>query len=125
VTLATERKSDVPNLRYGASFHIRVVRRVDESVTLLLLGELDITSMAQFEQVISEVLSVRPKELIFDLTQSEFVCAQGYAAIGQCSSEVHVGLRSRTALASKVLAIYGYERVGIAVEEVPDVKVSC
>ena len=122
MTLATLRGSHVPNLRYGTSFHIRVVRRDDESVTLVLLGELDITSMVQFERVVTEVLSASPNELIFDLTQSQFISAQGYAAIGRCSSEVPVRLRSRTTLASKVLAIYGYERVEIAVEGEPDVK---
>jgi hypothetical protein len=81
--------------------------------------------MAQFERVITEVLSASPKELIFDLTQSQFISAQGYAAIGRCSSEVPVMLRSRTTLASKVLAIYGYERVEIAVEGEPDVKAPC
>ena len=78
--------------------------------------------MAQFEQMIAEVLSGSPKELVFDLTRSQFISAQGYAAIGRCSSEVPVKLRSRTTLASKVLSIYGYERVEIAVEGEPDVK---
>lgn len=125
MTLAAVRGSHVPNLWYGTSFHIRVVRRDGKSVTLVLLGELDITSMVQFERVIIEVLAASPKELIFDLTQSQFISAQGYAAIGRCSSEVPVRLRSRTTLASKVLAIYGYERVEIAVEGEPDVKAPC
>ena len=90
------------------------IRRDDGSVALLLLGDLDITSMAQFERMITEVLSGSPKELIFDLTQSQFISAQGYAAIGHCSLEVPV-VRSRTVLASKVLAIYGYEQVAIAI----------
>ena len=78
-----------------------------------------------FKRIISEVLWDEPRELIFDLTQSQFVSAQGYAAIGHCSPEVPVRVRSRTALASKVLAIYGYERVEIAIEREPDVKVQC
>ena len=119
------RERDVSNLRYGTSFHIRVVWRDDKSVTLVLLGELDVISMAQFERVIAKVLSASPKELIFDLTESQFVSAQGYAAIGHCTSEVAVRLRSRTALASKVLAAYGYERVEIAIERGPGLKVSC
>jgi anti-anti-sigma regulatory factor len=123
--LATLRESHVPNLRYGTSFHIRVVRRDDESVTLVLLGELDITSMAQFERAIAEVLATSAKELIFDLTQSQFISAQAYAAIGHCSSKVPVKVRSRTALAAKVLAIFGYERVEIAVEGEAEVKVPC
>ncbi len=88
----------------------------DGSVALLLLGELDITSMVQFERALAEVLSGNPKELIFDLTQSQFISAQGYAAIGRCNLEVPVRVRCRTRLASKVLAIYGYERVAIALE---------
>ena len=43
------------------------------SVALLLLGELDITSMVQFERTITEVLSGNPKQLIFDLTHSQFI----------------------------------------------------
>jgi hypothetical protein len=119
VRAATLRESQVPNLHYGTSFQIRVVHRDDGSVALLVLGELDITSMAQFEQMIAEVLSGSPKELVFDLTRSQFISAQGYAAIGHCSLEVPVRVRSRTGLASKVLAIYGYERVAIAVEREP------
>ena len=125
VRAATPRKSAVPNLRYGSSFQIRVLHRDDESVALLLLGELDVTSMAQFERMITEVLSDSPKELTFDLTHSQFISAQGYAAIGRCSLEVPVLVRSTTDLASKVMAVYGYERVAIAVEGGPDRKPSC
>ena len=89
--------------------------RDDGSVALLLLGELDITSMVQFERMITEVLSGNPKQLIFDLTHSQFISAQGYAAIGRCSPEVPVEVWSSTDLASKVLAIYGYEQVAIAI----------
>ena len=78
--------------------------------------------MVQFERTITEVLSGNPKQLIFDLTHSQFVCAQGYSAIGRCSSELPVEVRSRTDLASKVLAIYGYERVAIAMEREPDMN---
>ena len=81
--------------------------------------------MAHFEPVITEVLSANPKELIFDLTQCQFMSAQGYAAIGDCSSQVPVRLRSRTALAAKVLAIYGYERVTVLIERGPEVDVPC
>jgi hypothetical protein len=122
VKAATLRKSEVPNLRYGTSFRIRVLHRDDGSVALLLLGELDITSMVQFERMITEVLSGNPKQLTFDLTHSQFISAQGYAAIGRCSSEVPVEVRSGTDLATKVLAIYGYERVAIAIEREPDMN---
>ena len=81
--------------------------------------------MAEFERMVSEVLMGSPKELIFDLTQSQYVSAQGYAAIGRCSVEVPVMVRSRTGLASKVLATYGYERVAIAIERGPDVNLPC
>jgi anti-anti-sigma factor len=104
---------------------VRVVRRDDEAVVLLLFGELDITSMVQFERIIAEVLSRSPKELIFDLSQSQFISAQGYAVIGQCSLEVPVRVRSRTDLASKVLAIYGYDRVTMALDRGPDVDLPC
>jgi len=118
-------ENEVACLHYGTSFQVQVLRRRDDSVILSLIGELDITSMAQFQGIISEVLWNDPRELIFDLTQCAFVSAQGYAAIGRCSLEVPVRVRSRTALASKVLTIYGYERVAIAIEREPDVSPQC
>ena len=117
---STLRNSEAPNLWYGTSFQIRVSRRDDGAVVLQLLGDLDITSMVQFERMITEVLQGSPKELIFDLTQSQFVSAQGYAAIGHCSLAVPVRVRSRTLLASKVLAVYGYEQVAVAVDRESD-----
>jgi len=125
VKVATLRDSQAPNLQHGTSFQIRVIRRDDESVALRLLGELDIASMAEFERIVTEVLLGSPKELIFDLTRSQFVSAQGYAAIGRCSLEVPVTVRSRTGLASKVLVIYGYERVAIVIEGEPEVLLPC
>lgn len=113
---STLRKNEALNLQYGNSFYVRVSHCDDESVVLLLLGELDVTSMEQFERTITDVLSGNPKALTFDLTKSQFISAQGYAAIGQCSLELPVKVLCRTRLASKVLAIYGYERVAIAVE---------
>jgi anti-anti-sigma regulatory factor len=125
VRAATLRERAVPLLGYGTSFQVRVLRNDDEAVLLILFGELDVTSMVQFEQIITEVLSGSPKELIFDLSQSQFISAQGYAAIGHCSMEVPVRVRSRTALAAKVLAIYGYDRVTVATDRGPDVDLPC
>jgi anti-anti-sigma factor len=122
---ATPRERAVPLLGYGTSFQVRVLRRDDEAVLLILFGELDVTSMAQFERVITEVVSGSPKELIFDLSQCQFMSAQGYAAIGDCSMEVPVRVRSRTDLASKVLAIYGYDRVTVATDRGPNVDLPC
>jgi anti-anti-sigma factor len=122
---ATLRERAVPLLGYGTSFQVRVLRRDDEAVLLILFGELDVTSMAQFERVITEVVSGSPKELIFDLSQCQFMSAQGYAAIGDCSMEVPVRVRSRTDLASKVLAIYGYDRVTVATDRGPNVDLPC
>ena len=61
LSAATLRKSEVLHLHYGSSFQMRVIRRCDESVVLFLEGELDVTSMVQFERMITEVLSGRPK----------------------------------------------------------------
>lgn len=111
VSASTFRNSEGPSLQYGAALQIRVSRRDDDVSVVVLLGELDVTSMAQFESAIVELLSGEPKALIFDLTQSEFVSAQGYDAIGRCSLEVPVEVRSRTGVAARVLAVLGYEGV--------------
>ena len=117
--VAMLRNGEAPHLRYGTLFHVHVEHRDDESVVLLLLGELDVTSMETFERVVAEVLSSSPRALIFDLTQSEFISAQGFAAIGRCSSEVPVEIRSWTRLASRVLTVLGYERVEVFVGQAP------
>ena len=90
-----------------------------ERVVLKLLGELDIVSMARFERLLAEVLSSHPKELRFDLTQAQFISAQGYAAMGRCSLEVRVTVRSRTELASRILATYGYDEVMMVISQPP------
>lgn len=100
-------------LQHGDVFRIRVNNRNDEVCILELSGELDIVSMAYFERVLAEVLSRRPREITFDLTDAQFISAQGYSAIGRCSLEVRVAVLSRTELASKILGAYGYDRVVI------------
>jgi hypothetical protein len=57
--------------------------------------------------------------LIVDLTDCQFVSAQGYATIGRCSLHTPVEVRSRTALASRVFAIYGYDGVTTVMTPTP------
>jgi hypothetical protein len=85
----------------------------------MLLGELDITSMNRFEAAVTEVLSSNPALLIFDLTRSEFVSAQGYDAIGRCSLRLPVQVRSRTGVAARVFTVLGYERVDVVIAPEP------
>lgn len=111
----TLRKDEAPNLQYGTEFNVHPVRRDDGSVVLFLVGELDVTSMAQFERAVDAVLSSNPRELIFDLSRSQFVSAQGYATMGRCSDQLPIEIRSRTGLAARVLTVLGYERVDVVV----------
>ncbi len=106
-------------------FQVRVLRDDDHRVVVELFGELDLVSMDRFEQVVAEVLSSRPRELIFDLTRSQFISIQGYAAIGRCSLAVHVSVRPGTELTSRILAICGYERVTIVPPRKPSPQGSC
>ena len=94
-------------------FQVRVIREDDRRSVVELFGELDLVSMDRFEQVVAEVLSSRPREVIFDLTRSRFISIQGYVVIGRCSQTFHVSVRPRTDLTSRILAICGYERVTI------------
>ncbi len=85
-------------------------------IVVELFGELDVVSMERFEGTVAELLSCHPSELLFDLTKSEFVCAQGYSVMGRCSAEVKVVVRSRSELSARVLALYGYEDVVVLTE---------
>jgi anti-anti-sigma regulatory factor len=125
MTLSTFQNSEPPHLQYGASFHIRVICSEHGASVLILLGELDITSLTQFELVITETLSTEPSGLVFDLTQSEFVSAQGYDAIGRCSLEIPVEVWSRTGVAAKVFGVLGYDRVNVVTTGTPLVDPRC
>ena len=109
-------RGQFPILHYGGAFAIRVIPSRDHVIVVELFGELDVVSMERFEGTVAEVLSGHPSELLFDLTQSEFVCAQGYSVIGRCSAQVKVAVRSRTELSARVLALYGYEDVMVLTE---------
>ena len=109
-TTATSGDHEQVTLQYGITIQIGIDRKNDGFVALVLLGELDITTMAQFDRVLAEVMSQKPKGLIFDVTRSQFISAQGYDAMGRCSLETYVEVRSGTDLAARVLASYGYER---------------
>ena len=98
---------------------VRVFSHDGERVVLKLCGELDVVWMAQFERLIAEVLSGHPKELRFDVTEARFISVQGYAAMGRCSPGVRVTVRSRNELASRVLAMCGYDQVMTVMSQPP------
>ncbi len=101
-------------------FRVRVIGDDQIRVVVELSGALDLVSIAEFERVIAEVLSHSPKELVFDLTQTHFISAQGYAAMGRCSlGGVHVLVRAKTELTSKIFAICGYDRIRIVTAQEP------
>jgi hypothetical protein len=77
--------------------------------------------MGQFEQVLRAATTEPLMGLVIDLTECQFISAQGYAAIGRLSLRTPVEVRSATALASKVFDIYGYDGVTTVVTEAPRV----
>jgi hypothetical protein len=107
------------NVEYASSVRIRLVRHDAGPVVLMLGGELDLTCMVAFEQALASAMTEPLRGLIVDVTDCQFVSAQGYAAIGRCSLYTPVEVRSRTTLASRVFAIYGYDRVTTVMSPVP------
>jgi hypothetical protein len=104
-------KNESGTLQYGGSFRVRLNGTENDVVVLELIGELDVVSMARFEQLIADLLSGNPKELIFDVTQTQFISVQGYDAMGRCSPGVDVTVRARTDVAGTILTMYGHDRV--------------
>jgi hypothetical protein len=107
------------HVQYGSSIRVRVVRDDGKPAVLILRGELDLTCMEAFEQALRTAMAEPLMGLIVDLTNCQFVSAQGYDAIGRCSLETSVEVRSRTTLASRVFDIYGYDRVTTVTMQVP------
>jgi hypothetical protein len=104
------------NVEYGSSIRIRLVRNAGRPVVLVLRGELDLTCMGAFEQALNTAMAEPLMGLIVDLTDCQFVSAQGYAAIGRCSLQTAVEVRSGTTLASRVFDIYGYDKVTVTMQ---------
>jgi hypothetical protein len=101
------------NLQYGIAIRFRIVHPDSGSAVVVLAGELDVTSIVQFEQVLDELMAGNPKRITFDLTDVQFICVQGYDAIGRCSSKAAVEVRTRSDIAPRVLAMCGHERVTV------------
>ncbi len=81
------------------------------TVMLALSGELDMASMPVFDAHLATPIVQQAVEIIFDITATQFISAEGYRRIGQCSlSKKNVVVRCRTSFASKVLAACGYDR---------------
>lgn len=110
------RKGGSPILHYGGLFRLRVIPNRDDVVVIEVIGELDVVSMDRFEQTVADQLNDHPRELVFDVTQAQFICAQAFCVMGTCCAEVKVTIRSRSDLAGRVLALYGHDDVAILVE---------
>jgi anti-anti-sigma factor len=92
-------------------FRAEITTHHDGAITLELFGELDLVSMPQFEAALAEVLMRKPRRVIFDLSAARFISGQGFAAIGRCSNEAEVAIRSGSGLALKILRALGYDEV--------------
>ena len=67
--------------------------------------------MAEFESHLASGPAREAHEIIFDISHAQFISADAFAAMGQCSLRAErVIVRSHTALASKVLKAFGYDR---------------
>jgi anti-anti-sigma factor len=101
-------------------FRVETTPREACSVNLGLFGELDLVSMPEFREVLATVLSNRPRELIFDLTNARFVSAQGFVAIGRCSLVVErVVIRSLSGFPERVMRVLGQDNLTFIVETPP------
>jgi anti-anti-sigma factor len=103
-------------LHYGGLFGLRVVPNREGVVVVELIGELDVVSMDRFERTVADLLSDHPRELLFDLTQAQFISVQGYWVMGACSAAVHVTVRSVSSLSARILALFGHDVVVVLVE---------
>lgn len=57
------------------------LRAYDGSVIIALAGELDISSIAQFEQAFEAVQAAQAKRVVIDFTELQFVDSTGLSAI--------------------------------------------
>jgi hypothetical protein len=81
-------------------------------VALLLVGEIDLMSMAAFEMTVGDIVAAKPSHLTFDARSCGFVSVSGLALIGECSQTIEkVTVYTKTDLASRVLGLLGYENV--------------
>jgi anti-anti-sigma factor len=107
------------NVQYGSSVRIHIVRDDGQPVILILRGELDVPTMGALEQALRTAMEEPVIGLIVDLTDCQFISAQGYGAIGRCSLRTPVEVRSRTDIATRVFAAFGFDGVTTVTTSVP------
>jgi anti-anti-sigma regulatory factor len=104
------------------TFRVETTSREARSVSLVLFGELDLVSMPEFREVLARVLSDHPRELIFDLTTTQFVSVQGFLAIGRTSLVVErVVIRSVSGFPERVMRVLGQENLTFITEPPPEI----
>ncbi len=94
------------------TFRIEVVVSDADVAIVELSGELDVVSMDEFEATLTAILSSRPTEIVFDLSQALFISIQGFAQIGRCGLSVErVRIRSGNDLARRIILQCGFRDV--------------
>jgi len=86
-----------------------------------LFGQLHPELLPELRTALEAATSVKPRQLVVDLTNVEFICPEGYDAIGACRAGVErLTVCSKNDLAKRMLAILGHEGIEFTVGEVPD-----
>jgi hypothetical protein len=93
-------------------FHVVASTEACGCATLRIVGDLDLVTEPSFQLELDRVVAAGPPELVVDLTAAPFVSVRGYALIGQAGAAVdRVAVRTASAMATKVLAALGHDRV--------------
>ena len=86
--------------------------RIGEVAVLDMSGELDLATMSPFVMALESLIAAEPRHLIFDLSNTDFICSGGYAAIGRASLLVNlVSVCSKNGFEKKILRLLGFDRI--------------
>jgi len=103
---------------WSAPPYFHVVADVEaEPPCVAVWGELDLASVAAFRDALNEVLEIRPRELLIDLTQVTFIGSTGIRELVRVHREVErIQLRVGTGIVLRALETAALSELFVIVE---------
>ena len=94
----------------GATASVKTAQRGTETV-VSLAGEIDISNAERVKAAIADVVRARPKRIVFDLSQLDYLDSSGIALLLGAAERADVEVRNASAVVARLLRATGVAEV--------------
>ena len=95
-------------MTHSCDFRVDIIGAADSVVLVTLHGELDLSSLSDFEATIETLNSMSHDQVVIDLRQAHFISVDGYAIIGQLAPRHReLTIYAEGTMTSQVLGLLG------------------